>query len=77
MKKNILSCLSVLLVGTFCFADNVKDYKKIILNAENHQEIFAELKNDLEEVYKESKRLYNVVDTDNFLQTEQDSKELL
>ena len=77
MKKIILSYLSVLLVGTFCFADNIKDYKKIILHAENHQEIFAELKNDLEEVYKESKRLYNVVDTDKFLQTEQDSKELL
>jgi hypothetical protein len=75
MKKVILSGLSILLVGTFCFADSIKDYKEIILN-DKDQPILTELKRDLEETYK-SKQLAEIVVVDKFLQTEQDPKELL
>ena len=76
MKKIIFSSLSFLLIGTICFADNIKDYKKIILNDENKQ-VFTELKTSLEEAYNKSNQSSIGVAADNLLQTEQNPKAIL
>ena len=49
MKKIILSFLSFLLIGNFCFADNAGDYKKIISAAADNQDMFSELTDTLEQ----------------------------
>lgn len=61
MKKIILSCLSVLLAGSFCFADTAKGYEQINLNDKNQQKVFAELNNVLEQQKTESEAPYSAM----------------
>ena len=57
MKKTILTLLSFLLIGNFCFADNTGDYKKIISANADNQDMFAELNNTLEQEKAKSNKV--------------------
>ena len=60
MKKIILSFLSFLLIGNFCFADNTKDYKQIIPTDKNQQNMLAELSNALEQAKEENNNIVEI-----------------
>lgn len=57
MKKTILTLLSFLFIGSFCFADNTGEYKKIISANADNQDMFAELNNTLEQEKAKSNKV--------------------
>ncbi len=61
MKKILLTCLSLIIAGQFCFASDTKGFKQEISNNEG---VFSDLKNSLEESYQESEALTQLVGVD-------------